>query len=83
VHEACEAVPKIGPRDFDELVDSIKAHGLLRPIEIDSKRRLIDGRSRLQACAVAEVRLGEQDIRGAAPPGTAIDFPAAAKSLRR
>ncbi len=62
VHEACAAVPKIGSRDFDQLVDSIKEHGLLRPIEIDSDRRLIDGRSRLQACVVAKVPIGEKDI---------------------
>jgi len=62
VHQACSRVPRIGARDFDQLVESIKTHGLLRPIEIDSNRRLIDGRSRLQACAVASLQLGEQDI---------------------
>lgn len=62
VHEACQSVPQIGRHDFDRLVNSIKAHGLLRPIEIDSKNLLLDGRSRLQACAVAGVKLGDGDI---------------------
>ncbi len=62
VHEACSAVPKIRHQDFDELVDSIKAHGLLRPIEIDNEGQLIDGRSRLQACLVAEAMLADTDI---------------------
>ena len=60
VHPACEAVTKIGPRDFDNLVDSIKHVGLLRPIEIDREKRLVDGRSRLMACFVAGVKL--QDV---------------------
>jgi ParB-like chromosome segregation protein Spo0J len=62
VHEACSSVHTIAARDFDQLVDSIKTHGLLRPIEIDSNGLLLDGRCRLQACMLAGVKLGDSDI---------------------
>jgi len=62
MHKACSTVPGIGRRDFDELVESIKAHGLLRPIEINRRKLLVDGRSRLQACAAAGIQLTDDDI---------------------
>jgi len=62
VHEACSKVPEIGPRDFDQLVESIKAHGLLRPIEINREKLLVDGRSRIQASAAAGIQLADDDI---------------------
>lgn len=62
VHEACSSVPAIGAFDFDQLVESIMKYGLLRPIEIDNDGRLLDGRSRLQACMIARVTLRDCDI---------------------
>jgi len=62
VHKACSRVPGIGHRDFDELVDSIKAHGLMHPIEINRRKLLVDGRSRLQACAAAGIQLTDDNI---------------------
>jgi len=62
VHEACSSVPEIGSFDFDQLVESITKYGLLRPIEIDNDGLLLDGRSRLQACMIADVILRDCDI---------------------
>ncbi len=62
VHEACQSVPKIDAYDFDKLVESIKQYGLLRPIEINADRQLVDGRCRIRACLVAGVKLSDQDI---------------------
>lgn len=62
VHKACRDVPKIAHRDFDQLVDSIAKHGLLRVIEVDHDRRLVDGRSRIQALAVLGIELTPKDI---------------------
>ena len=62
VHPACEAVPTIQLRDFDNLVHSIKDSGLLRSVEVDSEKRLVDGRCRLMACFVAGVTLQDDDI---------------------
>ena len=62
VHQACADVPRIGARDFDQLVESIEANGLLRPIEVNNQNLLIDGRSRIQAYAVLGLELRENDI---------------------
>lgn len=62
VHEACAAVYEISAQDFDELVKSIDVDGLLRPVEIDSEGRLIDGRSRIQAYAALGLTLEAKDI---------------------
>ncbi len=62
VHEACQSVPEASQQDFDEVVDSIKADGLHHPIQIDSEKRLLDGRCRLQACAVLGLELSDSDI---------------------
>jgi len=62
VHEACAAVPPIGRLDFDQLADSVKAHGLLRPIEINDDDEIVDGRSRIQAIAAAGFKLTPKDF---------------------
>lgn len=55
VHPAADLFPMIPPGDdWDELVRSIKAGGLLDPIVVDGDE-LLDGRNRLKACAEAGV----------------------------
>lgn len=63
VHPTCKSLPKISARDFDNLVDSIKEHGLLVPICINQDRQLLDGRSRLMACRVAGVAIAADDVK--------------------
>lgn len=72
VHSACESVKPIGLIDFDNLVDSIKKHGLVRPIEVNKKRQMVDGRCRVLACYVAGVQITEADIVETAVPPWAI-----------
>lgn len=62
VHPACKAVTPISRRDFDDLVDSIKENGLIRPIEVSPSRQLVDGRCRVLACFVAGVEIKSTNI---------------------
>lgn len=72
VHAACKAVKPISRRDFDNLVDSIKQHGLIRPIEVNAKGWLVDGRCRVLACHVADVEITDADIVETSVPPWAI-----------
>ena len=58
----CMKVPEIGAYDFDRLVEAIKRDGLLRPIEIDHLGWLLDGRSRIQVCAILGIQLTEENF---------------------
>jgi len=62
VHDACNSVPPISDLDFDELVESIKRHGLLRPIEVNQEKQLLDGRCRIMACSVAGIEITPGDV---------------------
>jgi len=62
IHEACESVTPIGFQDFDSLVESIKQSGQLRPIEVNKKKQLLDGRCRILACSVAGFKITPDDI---------------------
>lgn len=63
IHPACLAVPMIDETGFDDLVEHIKANGLLTPILKTKDRLLLDGRTRLLACYVAgqEIRVKVDD----------------------
>lgn len=50
IHPACAAVPVIDDQDFQRLVASIEADGLLEPIRVNEDREVLDGQSR--ACAM-------------------------------
>ncbi|MFG0261753.1 MAG: hypothetical protein ACF788_05120 [Novipirellula sp. JB048] len=62
IHPECSAVPEISRRDFDTLVDSIKAQEVMPPIRIDENGLLVDGRCRLRACFVLELPLAKEHI---------------------
>lgn len=53
-HEAAELFPLMVGAEFQELVNSIKANGLLKPIELYGGM-LLDGRNRYKACQEAGV----------------------------
>lgn len=62
VHEACDSIPCIKQGDFDRLVGSIEADGVLTPVLIDAKGQLLDGRSRLCALHVLNRKLSKEMI---------------------
>lgn len=55
IHPYADAYPMLGADDLASLAESIKADGLIHPIVLDGKGRLLDGRNRLAACEMAEV----------------------------
>ncbi len=70
VHPCCEAVPQMGRRDFDNLVDEIGKHGMLNSLLIDNEGLLLDGRNRLLACYLLRLQIsGDQIEVTDAPPG--------------
>jgi hypothetical protein len=60
VHPAAELFPPLAPDELQALVDDIRANGLQQPIVVDAEKRLLDGRNRLDALALAGV-LGVHD----------------------
>lgn len=49
IHEAADLFPLMKGQEYQELVESIKTHGLLKPIEL-FEERILDGRNRYLAC---------------------------------
>lgn len=60
-HPFCVGVPKLKPWEFTDLVADIKANGLLQPIVL-YEGRILDGRSRYQACREAGISLQPKDF---------------------
>jgi len=56
IHPAAELFPLMTPAELRELGEDIKANGLKLPIAITGDGKLLDGRSRLDALAVAGVK---------------------------
>ena len=54
VHPAAAVFPIMSGREFDELVEDVRANGLREPVVVRGDR-LIDGRNRVRACAAAGV----------------------------
>jgi hypothetical protein len=69
VHPAAEVFPLIEGTEFDELVESIREHGLLEPLWVLEDGTLLDGRNRLRACAAAGVEPAVRVYRGDDPVG--------------
>jgi hypothetical protein len=56
VHWYAARFPLLKGEEFEDLVESIRANGLRDAIVLDMQGQLIDGRNRLPACKLAEVK---------------------------
>lgn len=55
-HPITEVFPALSDSDYETLKQDIKENGLLEPIWIDAKNRVIDGRHRLRACRELKIK---------------------------
>ena len=55
VHPAADLFPLLDDEELAILAEDIKRHGLYLPIVLDTEGRILDGRNRARACAIAGV----------------------------
>lgn len=77
IHPLADLFPLIEGAEFDELVASVKAHGLWDPITL-LDGAILDGRNRYRACQAAGVKPRFEDFAGDDPYAFVID-----KNVRR
>ncbi len=79
-HEACLAFPPMTSEELESLALDIKEHGLIHEI-VQHEGKILDGRSRLAACEMANVPPRFRDWAGEC--GTPVDFVVAENIERR
>jgi DNA (cytosine-5)-methyltransferase 1 len=79
IHPLCELLPPMQPEELTDLYQDIKEHGLLEPIWL-YEGKILDGRSRYQACLLAGVE--PKFITWQGDHGTPLEF-VVAKNLKR
>lgn len=72
VHPVADLFPMLAEDELQELADDIKQRGLLQPIVLDSRGRVLDGRNRLAACDLAGVVPNFETYDGDDPEGFAL-----------
>ena len=55
IHPAADMFPLLDDEELAILAEDIKRHGLYLPIVLDTEGRILDGRNRARACAIAGV----------------------------
>jgi ParB-like chromosome segregation protein Spo0J len=73
-HPAADLFPLMDGQEFDELVQDIKANGLIEPVWLTRDRLLLDGRNRYRACAEAGAELQYRIYEGSDPIGFAVSL---------
>ena len=79
VHPVADLFPMLPDDELKTLAADIKTRGLLHPIVLDTKNRIIDGRNRYAACQIAEIEPQFTTYDGSDPDGYAL----AVNALRR
>ncbi|WP_052442667.1 ParB/RepB/Spo0J family partition protein [Streptacidiphilus neutrinimicus] len=72
VHPIADIFPILSEDDLAALAKDIRERGLLIPITLDGLGRILDGRNRLAACAIAGIQPRYEQHQGADPIGDAL-----------
>ena len=67
VHPVTKLFPMMSEAELTGLADDIREHGLIRPIVLDAKGVLLDGRNRKRACELANVESRFETFKGDDP----------------
>lgn len=71
-HPVAELFPMLAEDELAELAADIKARGQIQPIVLDAEGRILDGRNRFAACAIAGVEPEFTTYDGEDPDGYAL-----------
>jgi ParB-like chromosome segregation protein Spo0J len=83
VHPVADLFPMLADDELAELAADIQERGLLQPIVLDADGRVLDGRNRLAACALAEVEPEFVTYEGHDPDGYALAVNVQRRSLTK
>lgn len=82
IHPVADLFPMLPDDELAELAADIKERGQLQPIILDAEGRILDGRNRYAACAMAGVEPRFEAYSGDDPNGYALAVNVARRSLR-
>lgn len=72
-HEYANLFPLIEGKEFDELVEDVKAHGVREPIVLYNSK-ILDGRNRYRAAQAASVEYDTEEYNGDDPLGLVVSL---------
>jgi hypothetical protein len=67
IHPAADLFPMMSGDELTELAADIKANGLIHPIAVDADDTVLDGRNRLKACEIANIKPRFEVCKGVDP----------------
>lgn len=74
IHPAAALFPMMADTELEQLAADIKTNGLRQPIVLDGDGRLVDGRNRLRACEIADVKPAFVSVNGDDPVGLVVSL---------
>jgi ParB-like chromosome segregation protein Spo0J len=82
-HPLTALFPMLPDDELADLAADIKTNGLLQPITLDAEGRVLDGRNRLRACEIAEVKPRFTTYTGENPDAYALSVNLARRHLSK